>query len=125
MQNFLRVGIVASLLSVCGCGARSPATAENSEYAKYTLVAALGAWQSGKVDSLLTRTPAIRFVDDEQSAGMELIDYEFENEAAKILPFQNVAVALSLRDTQGRTYRKLAHYQVGVKPSLTVLRSDN
>lgn len=117
--------LFASLFCLCGCTSQSPGVTDTSAHAKYVLVTALDAWRAGKAKSLSTRTPAIRFVDDDLVTGAELVDYEFENEAIQIKPFQNVRMVLSLRDSQGQTSRKVAQYQVGIEPGLTVLRSDN
>ena len=125
MHLLLRATIMGGLLSLCGCAARTSAVADTSAHAKYVLVAALDSWRTGKVATLTSRKPAIRFVDDDQRAGLELADYEFENEAAPILPFQNVKIVLSLRNKQGQVSQKAVTYQVGVEPGLTVLRSDN
>ena len=125
MKSCLRIGVFASVLSLFGCGASKPKDAGYSEHAKYVLVSALDAWKSGTPKTLSNRTPPIRFVDDDLSAGFNLVDYYFENESATIAPFQNVRISLFLKDNQGRTAEKLATYQVGIEPSLTVLRSDN
>jgi hypothetical protein len=118
-------GVFAALLGFLGCAGQTLDDAAKSQHAKYILVAALDAWKAGHVESLAARTPSIRFADHDQRAGMELVDYEFENEAAQIRPFQNVRIVLSLRDKQGQTNEKTVTYQVGVEPALTVLRSDN
>lgn len=125
MRGHFRVEVLAIFLAVVGCSTQSPNQVEDSAHAKYILVTALDAWRAGKTKSLTTRNPPIRFVDDDQIAGTELVDYEFEDEAASIQPFQNVTVILSLKDKHGRTTRKNAKYQVGVDPVLTVLRSDD
>ncbi len=125
MRGYFRSKVLAIFLAVVGCSTKSPKQAEDSARAKYVLITALDAWRAGKTKSLATRNPPIRFADDDQIAGTELIDYEFEDEAAPIQPFQNVTVILSLKDKQGQTTQKNAKYQVGVDPRLTVLRSDD
>ncbi len=120
-----RILVLAILLAILGCSTQSADQFEDSARAKYILVTALDAWRAGKTKSLTTRNPPIRFADDDQIAGTELVDYEFEDESAPIQPFQNVTVILSLKDKQGQTTQKNARYQIGVDPVLTVLRSDN
>lgn len=125
MRMIVWSGVVAILSGCLGCSGQTANQAADSARAKCTLMAALEAWKSGHVESLSTRSPAIRLADDDQIAGMELVDYELDNEAAQIKPFENVRVVLSLRDRQGQTSQKSVTYQVGVTPKLTVIRSDN
>ena len=125
MPGHFRVKIIVILLAILGCSTQSPNQTEDSAHAKYILVTALDAWRAGKTKSLTTRNPPIRFADDDQIAGMELVDYELEDESAPIQPFQNVSIILSLKDKGGQIIEKNVEYQVGVEPVLTVLRSDN
>ena len=125
MRGHFRDAILIILLTILGCSTKSPNQAEDSARAKYILVTTLDAWRAGKTKSLTTRNPPIRFADDDQIAGMELVDYEFEDESAPIQPFQNVSIILSLKDKWGQIIEKNVEYQVGVEPVLTVLRSDN
>ncbi len=124
MHGHVRVTILFILLAILGCSTQSPNQIEDSARAKYILVTALDAWRAGKTKSLITRNPPIRFVDDDQIAGRELVDYELKDESAPIQPFTNVVVILSLRDDGGQIILKNVEYQVGVDPVLTVLRSD-
>lgn len=117
--------ILAGLLILAGCAKQSADATEDSAHAKYVLVTALEAWKQGETNSLSTRKPAIRFADDDQRSGLELVEYEFENEANAVLPFQNVVLYLVLKNQRGETVHKTVTYQVGVEPKLTVLRSDN
>ena len=102
-----------------------PTTEADSEHAKYILETALDMWRSGHLESLAVRKPVIRFVDDDQRAGLQLLDYTYEDEQDVIKPHQNIPVLLSVRNKQGQTFEIHATYQVGVEPNLTVLRSDN
>ena len=124
MQGRFRVMSLVILSVILGCSTQSPNQTEDSARAKYILITALDAWRAGKTKSLTIRNPPIRFADDDQIAGMELVDYELEDESAPIQPFQNVTVILSLKDKHGETIQKDVKYQVGVAHSLTVLRSD-
>ena len=124
MRVRFRVEVLTILLILFGCSTQTQNQIEDSARAKY-LVTALDAWREGKTRSLTTRNPPIRFADDDQVAGMELVDYELEDESAPIQPFQDVVVSLLLKDKRGETTQKDARYQVGVEPVLTVLRSDN
>ena len=125
MRTFFQSGLLAVSVSSFGCATRTPTAVEDSARAKYILVAALEAWKDGQVKSLSSRTPPIRFADDDQRAGLILVDYGFKNEEAGIKPFQDVPIVLLLRNRDGRTLTKTAAYQVAVDPVLTVLRSDN
>ena len=115
MQGRFRVMSLVILSVILGCSTQSPNQTEDSARAKYILITALDAWRAGKTKSLTIRNPPIRFADDDQIAGMELVDYELEDESAPIL---------SLKDKHGETIQKDVKYQVGVAHSLTVLRSD-
>lgn len=95
------------------------------ERAKATLRIALDAWKSGQVQTLAVQSPPIRFADDDFMAGYQLTDYEWTQPNFRIMPFQDVKVVLILRDNRGRALRKHVTYQVGIEPTLTVLRSDN
>lgn len=48
-----------------------------------------------------------------------------KNEDAAIRPFQNVKIALKLKNKQGNVISVVASYQVATEPVLTVLRSNN
>ncbi len=115
------LGFIGVLLAA-GCSS-SVSQGYSPQQAKETLVTALEAWKSGDTKSLSERNPPIRFSDDDQIAGAQMIEYQLE--LRTILPFQNVKVELVLRDNQGQTLRKTAVYQVGLKPGRTVLRSDH
>lgn len=117
--------ILLILVVIPGCAAQTSTEAVNSERAKYILETALDAWRTGRPGSLAARKPAIRFVDDDQRAGMELLEYGYEDEEEVIKPYQNVAMVLWVRDRNGQTFEKRATYQVGVEPTFTVLRSDH
>lgn len=97
----------------------------DSDSAAEVLTAALDAWKAGNVKSLTQREPPIRFADDDCAAGMQLVEYELEDEAPAIHPFQNVRIALQLKNKQGKLTNVIASYQVATEPALTVLRSNN
>jgi hypothetical protein len=120
----LKIGVAILLLEFAGCQSRSEHATETSGEAHYILIAALEAWKDGKPNSLADRKPAIRFVDEDQKSGLQLVDYEFENEGAEIRPFQNVPINLMLKDPQGQLIDKAVTYQVTVEPGRSVLRSD-
>lgn len=114
------------VLALPGCGQQwEKNSEEDRELARETLLAALDAWKAGDTTALAKRDPPIRFSDDEQLSGLKLTEYELIDEEAPIDPFRDVEVELTLRDARGETLQKVAKYQVGLDPSLTVLRSDN
>ena len=92
--------------------------------AKTTLIQALETWKKGETRKSGRKTPGIRFVDDDQVAGMKLTDYALEEPDATIGLHQDVPVILSLRDAQGRKIRREARYQVAIGPAPAVLRTD-
>jgi hypothetical protein len=120
------LNIFVCVAGLIGCG-RFALTdvVEDPELAKQTLVAALDAWKAGQVRSLGSQVPPIRFADDDQRAGSQLVEYDFSEPDQPIRPFHDVKIAITLRNARGMLTSKLVCYQVGVDPDLTVLRSDN
>jgi hypothetical protein len=116
------------LLLVClaGCGwfSKRAATEQEVEESRIALTTALDAWKTGRLATLASQTPPIRFQDDDCMSGCQLIDYQFANPTQKIERFANVKVQMDLRDIQGKSIRKTVTYQVGLDP-ITVQRSDN
>ncbi len=55
---------------------------------------------------------------------MKLVRYALDNSDKPIRPFANVPVTLTLRDSKGKTAERVAMYQIALKPTLAVLRSD-
>ena len=123
------IRILPLLLAVAtGCsGPSRPSTdpPHDSDQARIALVAALDAWKKGDAKSLTKRKPPIRFVDDDQMAGLRLSEYEIEEPDRPIQLHQDIAVILSLRDARGKSIRREARYQIGTDPTLAVLRSDH
>ena len=120
--------VLALLLGiVTGCSGASRTTPDipfDSDKARSALVAALDAWKKGEAKSLSKRKPAIRFEDDDLLTGLRLAEYEIEEPDRPIQPFQDVEVILELKDARGKSVRREARYQVGLDPSVSVLRSD-
>jgi len=116
----------ALLFLAAGCSvAVVPDDAEfDPDLARETLHSALDAWKDGKAKMLIRLSPPIRFVDDDLSAGYRLVDYEFDPSDQAIRPFQNISVALTLRQGNGPEVTRTAMYQVSLEPALAVLRSD-
>jgi len=96
----------------------------DTDAARKTLTDALDAWKEGRAGGLSEASPPIRFVDDDLARGARLVDYEPSATATSIRPFENVAVTLTLEDRTGKAVKKRVSYQVGLEPTLTVLRSD-
>ena len=117
------VGLIVS--TSVGCGTSFSLSAdEDSRRARKTLIEALDAWKSGQVRSLAKKMPPIRFVDDDQLAGLELLDYALDDDGIRVLPFQNIKVCMTVRDRRGQSAIRIAFYQVVLEPRLAVLRSD-
>lgn len=125
MRIRLTCGLLIGLIGVCGCQqGTTNLVDQDPELAREVLETVLQAWKAGQVSGLSKRSPPIRFSDDDQLAGAQLLGFEFEDETIPILPFQSVKVELDLRTPQGQLINKTVEYQVGVDPVLTVLRSD-
>ena len=123
-----RIAVFACLLSIAvsGCGHTwEENTEDDQERAREVLLTALDQWKAGQVSSLATRTPPIRFSDDDYMSGLRLADYELQKPDEAIHPFRDVAVQLTVLDSQGQSRKKLVTYQVGLEPVVTVQRSDN
>ena len=126
MRTNLICGLLASVIGICGCqGSANTFVDQDPELARETLTTVLEVWKAGQVRSLAKRVPPIRFSDEDQIAGSQLLGFEFEDDTIQIIPFQSVKVELELRTLQGQFINKTVQYQVGVDPVLTVLRSDD
>lgn len=126
IRQKLTLAILLSLLGSLGCWRAAFQDPEyDAEAALSTLTTALRAWKAGNLASLSSRSPPIRFADDDSLTGARLKDFELEDPGVQIKPFQDVKIELVLLDAQRRTIRKTVTYQVALKPALAVLRSDN
>lgn len=111
-----------------GCGrttSNNQAQTQDPQLARETLITALEAWKSGKLDTLKKQEKPIRFLDDDQRAGWKLVSFEPPDPRLVILPHQDVQVAIVLEKNRDKPYEKTVTYQIGVHPERTVLRSDN
>ena len=125
MRPYWMLALVPAVAAGCSGGAGTDSEASfDSEKARGALVTSLEAWKKGEAKSLSKRQPPIRFEDDDLLSGLRLADYEIEEPDAPIKPHQDVEVILMMKDRQGKNVRREARYQVGLDPSLTVLRSD-
>jgi hypothetical protein len=117
----------ALLCVTAGCSRDAAPTGQpsyDSDRARTTLVQALDAWKKGEARALSGHKPPIRFVDDDLTSGLRLVDYALEEPDAPIGAYKDVPVILSLRDARGRAVRREARYQVATEPACAVLRSD-
>ncbi len=116
------------MLTLAGCSGDGRPVFNDANYdaesARRTLVAALDAWQAGRAGELARRKPPIRFVDDDQRAGLRLMSYELADPAVTIRPFADIDVQLTVRDRSGKTMQRTATYQIVLSPGLAVLRTD-
>lgn len=119
----LLAGLCALFLAGCS-RLPQPASTYDSAAAKRSLVASLDAWKDGKLASLDQQMPPIRFVDDDQIAGLELDDYRLNEPEDAVRPHQGVVVELFVRKKGGSLVRRRAEYQVSLWPSVSVLRAD-
>ncbi len=124
MKRVVILGCI--LLGQIGCRSIDETNSDvDQSRARETLVTALDAWKSGQPRTLAKLNPPIRFGDDDLQAGLQLQNYEISEPNQPIHPFRDVKVVLTLRDRRGKVLTKTAAYQVGLDPSLSVLRSDN
>lgn len=119
-----RYGALLASLLLAGCSRMPTVTPEDSNHAREVLTETLEAWKRGQPATLAKRQPAIRFVDDDWSAGCQLVDFRVEQADAVIRPFAGVKVHMTLRNRAGKTFERQAEYQISLTPSLSVLRSD-
>jgi hypothetical protein len=122
-----RCGIVWLLFPLIpiGCGGISerPEPPDVGE-ARQILEVALDAWKQGRVKSLGTRTPPVRLVDQDQSAGRGLSAYRLAGEPEAVGPTLNFPVELTLRGRRGSSRNVATVYQVVFAPEVAVLRND-
>lgn len=113
------------LLIPIGCGGSSehPDAPDVGE-ARQVLEVALDAWKQGRVRSLGARTPPVRLVDQDQSAGRGLNAYRLAGEPEVVGPTLNFPVELTLRDRRGTSRSVATVYQVVFAPAVAVLRND-
>ena len=123
-----RLLTLIACLTAAGCGASERPSVDDLSYdsasAKTALLSALDAWKQGRAAELARRKPAIRFADEDWSSGWRLTEYQLADPDLEIRPFTGVRVQLLLKDRKGQTAKRLAAYQVSLRPGLAVLRSD-
>ena len=112
------------LAAGCSFAVVAPDPEYDSETARETLSSALDAWRDGNARLLIRLSPPIRFVDDDFTAGYQLLEYEFAQPGQAVRPFQSVPVTLTLRKGKGAEITRAAQYQISLEPSRAVLRSD-
>lgn len=116
--------MAAASLLLLGCSPKLPvANDSEKKEAREALIAALDAWQQGKLAALASQTPPLSFRDDDVVAGNALVSYELDP-AIEIKPQTDVQVNLILRDAQGKTQHRSATYQISLKPTPVVIRND-
>jgi len=110
---------------ILGCIGREPvgATAESDRY-RNLLTTALESWKAGTPDALLEHQPPIRFVDDDLTAGRQLLAYQLDDPDDVVRPFESVYVTLTLQGVDGKTIERQVGYQVSTEPTPSVLRSE-
>jgi hypothetical protein len=121
-----RLSLLLASLALAGLGCwGAPRNEYDSQRAHAALEAALEAWKAGQLAALKSRTPPIRFVDDDLSAGFKLQEYLLLEPLERILPLQGIPVTLTLQSRTGKPVTRRALYQVSFAAEATaVLRSD-
>jgi hypothetical protein len=115
---------LCGIFMAAGCSRASTPADFDAGAARQTVTDALDAWKEGRAGQLSQASPPIRFVDDDLARGARLVNYEWPDTATSIRPFENVAVTLVLEYRMGKAVRKTVAYQVGLEPTVTVLRSE-
>src|SRR5262245_60968257 len=112
--------VFVAVLVVAGCTEKSLPVPEGYDRgaAKEALVASLDAWKAGDVKVLADRKPPIRFVDDDQKAGLKLKSYVVDDSDPEG-PFAGYGVTLSLRNIAGELLTRSAMYQVSLEPGIS------
>lgn len=125
-RRFGRFAAVAAATLLAGCGgigtARDPVAVAVQNRA--LLRDALEAWQAGRVAELAHRAPPIRFVDDDQAAGLKLVGYEIKNPPPGLDP-PGVAVTLTLRDAKRHAIVRHASYRIDTGAEVVVQREES
>jgi hypothetical protein len=118
--------IVAAVIALaCGCTKALPVDESyDGDEARDLLVTVLDAWKTKRLGSLAEHKPPIRFADDDERAGSQLIEYEFIEPDKTVKPFVNVEMMLTLKNSAGKRQTIPASYQVSLAPAPAVLRSD-
>ena len=124
LAQFRRGLVFLHLALALGCGKSLPVASEREKAdAREALVTALDAWKAGKVNGLKSRTPPVKFMDDDVVQGHTLVSYELDPSAV-VEPHRDLQVDLVVRDRTGRQQRRRATYQVVLKPNPAVVRND-
>ena len=124
-QAWLLAGALIWILGLNGCGGPSAVPADHTDGRK-ALVTALDTWKSGeKPAALAQKTPSIHVADGDWNSGLQLVDYQADDEGKHFGSDLNYKVVLELKNTKGKVSKKNATYAVSTHPVLMVLRQDD
>ena len=116
--------LILAIIPALGCGQKLPAASDGEKAdARQALLTALDAWKAGKTAALKSRTPPVKFLDDDAVQGHALVSYDLAS-GAVIEPHKDVQVDLVIRDRAGKQQRRKATYQIVLVPNPTVVRND-
>lgn len=120
-RRFLLLGFLAA----AGCrGSRSGNEAAATDDDRDRLREALEAWKDRRLAALGERTPPIRLVDDDEQAGLVLLDFEILPPPPGLEP-PEIGVRLRLRDPKSRTVVRHASYRVETTHEVVITRGDS
>lgn len=120
-MKWLRLALVASALTVGGCGASLPPVA-NGERARAALQATLDAWRDGATDeSLQKRKPPIFVNEPDWRTGRKLASYEL-GAGERHGQSWRCEVQLTFADDASGGAPTAARYLVDTDPSTVVVR---
>jgi hypothetical protein len=119
-QRWCLLSIFAAFGLACSNAGPLARPDANPAEARANLASALDAWKAGAVTALSTKTPPVRFADDDLADGLKLVDYAIAEPASD----SEFVVALNLVDQSGRSVQRSATYQVTTGEKAAVLRAD-
>jgi len=120
------LGLLIMIVSIAGCEwwrPVAPAVNYDGNRAKEVLLDALETWKQGKIGTLASRKPPVRFVDDDQVAGLALVDYRLVAPDQTVAPYENVPVVIKVK-IGNQVIERTTVYQITLVPEIAVLRAE-
>lgn len=96
---------------------------DDAMLARQVLIVALDAWKSKSADGLALREPPIRFADDDQAAGTELLEFEIAERKVDENVSTPIDVDLVLHLAPEQTQRKTVRYVIELEPYPRISRA--
>lgn len=126
MTRCISAVLLTATICLAGCDRiqPKPELPYDSGRAKEVLIDALETWKAGKAQTLRSRKPPVRLVDDDQLEGAKLMEYHLADPEQPIQSYENVPVVLKLRRDGGQVQERPTVYQVTLEPEIAVLRAE-